>query len=99
MRTVFASPFARDVTVVYGGKRVSARAFLQPLALSEPVEPEITPAGVVDTRRYLAIVEPVALGRGAEIQTADAVYRVLRCNDFGGHVECVLATEAGDGDA
>lgn len=54
---------------------------------------------MVDTRRYLAILEPVALGRGAEIQTAGAVYRVLRCNDFGGHVECVLATEAGDGDA
>lgn len=99
MRTVFSSPFARDVTVVFGGKRVSARAFLQPLALTEPVGPEITPAGVVDMRRYLAILEPVALGRGAHIQTAGADYRVLRCTDFGGHVECVLAMEAGDGDA
>lgn len=99
MRSVFDSPFARRVTVAYGGARTAARAFLEPLALRAETEPEITPAGTVDMRRCLAILEPVACGRGAVIETAGARWRVLRCEELGGHLECVLGAEAGDGDA
>lgn len=99
MRELFDSPFARSAALVHGEARETLRVFLQPLSLQTPEGPEITPAGGVDTRRYLAITEPAAISRGDMLETAEGRWRVLRSEDFGGHVECLLCVEAGDGDA
>ncbi len=99
MRDIFESPFARTLTVVHDGERTAARVFLQPLSLRSPEGPELTPAGTADGRRYLAIVEPMCIRRGDGIETARSRFRVERSEDLGGHIECVLRVEAGDGDA
>lgn len=99
MKELFDSPFARSAALVHGETRATVRVFLQPLSLQTPEGPEITPAGGVDTRRYLAIAEPAAAARGDTLETERARYRVLRSERFGGHEEWLLCVEAGDGDA
>ena len=97
------SGWARDVTVRQGGEEKSARAFIQPLSVTNPREKAAaTPAGVSNERLYLLIIGPDALsGGGGEIVSGGKVYQLLRCEEMGGgsHWEGLLRLKGGAGDA
>ena len=93
------SSWAQDVTVRQGGEEKSARAFIQPLSVTNPREnAAATPAGVSDERLYLLIIGPDALsGQSGEIVSGGRVYQVLRCEEMGGgsHWEGLLRLKGG----
>ena len=97
------STWAQDVTVRQGGEEKSARAFIQPLSVTNPQEnAAATPAGVSDERLYLLIIGPDAVsGRGGEIVSGGRVYELLRCEEMGGgsHWEGLLRLKGGAGRA
>lgn len=93
------SSWAQDVTVRQGGEERHARAFIQPLSVTNPREnAAATPAGVSDERLYLLIIGPEAVnGQGGEIVSGGKVYRLLRCEEMGGgsHWEGLLRLKGG----
>ena len=91
MTGAFDSRFAGAVTVRDGNGSRTARAFIQPMSVKDPETPQITAAGVVDARRWLLIMEPVAISGQAEISDEKSVYALLRWEDVSGHIEGVLA--------
>ena len=97
------SSWAQDVTVRQGGEEKHARAFIQPLSVTNPQEnAAATPAGVSDERLYLLIIGPEAVnGGGGEIVSGDKVYQLLRCEEMGGgsHWEGLLRLKGGAGNA
>ena len=97
------SGWAQDVTVRQGGEEKHARAFIQPLSVTDPREnAAATPAGVSDERLYLLIIGPDAVnGNGGEIVSGGKVYQLLRCEEMGGgsHWEGLLRLKGGADDA
>ena len=97
------SSWAQDVTVRQGGEEKHARAFIQPLSVTNPRENAVaTPAGVSDERLYLLLIGPDAVsGNGGEIVSGGKVYQMLRCEEMGGgsHWEGLLRLKGGVGDA
>ena len=97
------STWAQDVTVRQNGEEKHARAFIQPLSVTNPREnAAATPAGVSDERLYLLIIGPEAVnGGGGEIVSGGRVYQLLRCEEMGGgsHWEGLLRLKGGAGDA
>ena len=97
------STWAQDVTVRQGGEEKTARAFIQPLSVTNPREnAAATPAGVSDERLYLLIIGPEAVnGGGGEIVSGGKVYQLLRCEEMGGgsHWEGLLRLKGGADDA
>ncbi len=96
MRSIFESPLARTVTVTDSGGTYTARAFLQPLSVRTPETPEITPAGVVDGRRWRVIAQPLSLTGPVTFTDGSAVYRLLRWEEIGGHLEGIACREAAE---
>lgn len=97
--TPFDSRFARSVLLTDGSGERGVRAFIQPVSVKDPERPSPTAAGVVDERRWLLIMEPVAPAGPAEIVDGGRVYSLLRWEEVGGHVEGLLCLKGGAGDA
>jgi hypothetical protein len=72
---------------------VTARAFLQPQSDRTPETPEITPAGVVDGRRWRVIAQPLSL-TGPVTFTTQRGLPLLRWEEIGGHLEASRAGRA-----
>lgn len=89
------------VTVTEQGQVRTARAFIQPVSVTQPeYTGKPTVAGVADDRRYLLIAEPGAItqgGRGIEVQMGDRRFEVLRCEMLGGgsHWEGIMKLKGG----
>lgn len=107
MRGIFAyaAPFAQSVVVTEGGASREARAFIQPVSVTDPEEPaSALPCGVADDRRYLLIAAPEAIvseNEPVEIACGGRRYVLLRRERIGGgtHWEGVMRLKAGGGDA
>ena len=102
MRGIFHSRFACTVTVTDSSGSRSARAFLRPASLTAPELPELSPAGVLDGRRWRIILEPLELTGQVTVTTDDGTeYLLLRREIIGGgdHIEGLLCRKAGESDA
>lgn len=106
MRSIYAyaAPYARRVTVSEGGESREARAFIQPLSVTEPeTQASALPCGVADKRRFLLIAAPGAIlsGEGpVEISCGGKTYVLLRREMIGGsHWEGLMRLKAGGGGA
>ena len=99
MKGVFFSRFAETVTLRddNGSRRV--RAFLRPASVAEPETPLLSPAGVLDERRWRIILEPVVLSGPVTVISGGTEYLLLRYELIGGgdHIEGLLCRKAGDG--
>ena len=99
MKSIFHSRFARTVTVTDGSGNHTVRAFLRPASLTVPEAPELSPAGVLDGRRWRIILEPLVLSGRVTVTTDDGMeYLLLRHEIIGGgdHMEGLLCRKAGD---
>ena len=98
MRAPFASRFAQTVTVTDALGSRSARAFLRPASLRRPETPALSPAGAADGRRWLLILEPMALSGPVTVTVGGREYFLLRREMIGGgdHIEGLLCRKAGD---
>ena len=90
MNTPFDSAFVKRVRVTDSSGTRMLRAFIQPLSVTEPETPSATPAGVVDRRRWLLIMEAAALTGPAEIGDGADCYILPRWENISGHIEGVL---------
>jgi len=90
MTGIFSSRFARSVTVTDGGGNHVVRAFLQPVSLSKPEAPKITPGGLADTGRWLILMEPMTLTGTVTVTADGTVFRMLRRENCGSHMEGIL---------
>lgn len=101
----FAAPYAQSVVVTEGKVSREARAFIQPLSVTDPEERgSALPCGTADDRRYLLIAAPGAIlseDEPVEIQCGGRNYCLLRREKMGGgtHWEGLLRLKAGGGDA
>lgn len=101
MRSAFDSGFARTVAVTDETGTRNARAFLRPLSLKDPEGPALCPAGPVDARRWLLLMEPLALRGTVTLCDGGTEYRLLRWETIGGgdHIEGLLCRKGGGGNA
>ncbi|MGN1002553.1 MAG: hypothetical protein ACI4PC_07250 [Oscillospiraceae bacterium] len=105
MRDVFsfAAPWAKSVVVTENGESREAKAFIQPLSVTEPEERgRPLPCGVADDRRYRLIAAPGAIlseDGPVEIAWDGKRYVLLRRERLDTHWEGVLRLKAGGGDA
>lgn len=101
MKSIFNSRFARSVTVTDSNGSYNVRAFLLPASVKTPETPELSPAGVLDKRRWLIILPPMTL-TGQTTVTADGTdYCLLRYEEIGrgDHLEGLLCLKVGDDSA
>lgn len=98
MRNMFSSRFAENVTVRDAGGSRSARAFLRPVSVTSPEAPALSPAGMLDERRWRIILEPISLSGPVTVVSGNTEYLLLRYEMIGGgdHIEGLLCRKAGN---
>ena len=101
MRSIFDSRLARSVTVTDGSGGQNVRAYIYPVSVRTPEVPELSPAGLLDERRWRIILPNMTLSGQVTVTDGSTDYLLLRYEVIGGgdHIEGILCRKAGESDA